>query len=149
VSRPRWAADYAQAVRRRQAWAAIEDGQVAGFAVLIARPGYLLLDNVAVLPAAQDRGIGARLLGLAEDHARRLGLSEIHLYTNEAMTKNLAYYARHGYVETHRAQQSGFHRVFFRNPSTNHPNCRSGPSGARWACITMQAVGRSERALLY
>jgi GNAT superfamily N-acetyltransferase len=53
-------AGYAQAVRNRQAWAAVEDGEIAGFAILIARPGYLLLDNVAVLPAAQGHGIGAR-----------------------------------------------------------------------------------------
>jgi ribosomal protein S18 acetylase RimI-like enzyme len=109
-------ADYAQAVRGRQAWVAIQDGQIAGFAVLIARPGYLLVDNIAVLPAAQNRGIGTRLLGLAEDHARSLGLSEIRLYTNEAMTENLAYYARHGYVESNRAEQDGFRRVFFRKP---------------------------------
>ena len=109
-------ADYAQAVRDGQAWAAIEDGQIVGFAVLIARPGYLLLENVAVLPAAQGRGIGARLLALAEEHARGLGLGEIRLYTNEAMTENLAYYPRHGDAETHRARQDGFHRVFFRKP---------------------------------
>ncbi len=109
-------ADYAQAVRDRQAWAAIENGDVAGFAILIPQPGYLLLDNVAVLPAAQGRGIGNRLLLLAEDHARSLGLSEIRLYTNEAMTENLAYYLRYGYAETHRAEQDGFHRVFFHKP---------------------------------
>lgn len=108
-------ADYAQAVGNRQTWAAIENGEMAGFAILIARPGYLQLDNVAVLPAAQGRGIGALLLALAEDHARGLGLSEIRLYTNEAMTENLAY-TRHGYTETHRAEQDGFHRVFFRKP---------------------------------
>jgi GNAT superfamily N-acetyltransferase len=109
-------ADYAQAVRDGQAWAAVEDGQIVGFAVVIARPGYLLLDNVAVLPAAQGRGIGARLLVLAEEQARGLGLGEIRLYTNEAMTENLAYYPRHGYAETHRAEQDGFNRVFFRKP---------------------------------
>ena len=70
-------ADYAQAVRDGQAWAAPEDGQIVGFAIIIAQPGYLLLDNVAVLPAAQGRGIGARLLALAEDQARGLGLREI------------------------------------------------------------------------
>jgi GNAT superfamily N-acetyltransferase len=109
-------ADYAQAVRDRQAWAALEDGQIVGFAIMIAQPGYLLLDNVAVLPAAQGRGIGARLLALAEDQARGLGLREIRLYTNEAMTENLAYYPRHGYAETHRGEQDGFNRVFFRKP---------------------------------
>lgn len=109
-------ADYAAAVRSGQAWAAIQDGEVVGFVVLIAQPGYLLLDNVAVLPAVQNRGIGGRLLGLAEERARSLGAGEIRLYTNEAMTENLAYYARHGYVETHRAGQDGFRRVFFRKP---------------------------------
>jgi ribosomal protein S18 acetylase RimI-like enzyme len=109
-------ADYAQAIREGQAWAAIQDGQVVGFVVLIARPGYLLLDNVAVLPATQNRGVGRQLLGLAEEHARSLGLAEIRLYTNEAMTENLAYYARHGYVETCRAEQDGFRRVFYRKP---------------------------------
>ncbi len=109
-------ADYAQAVRDGQAWAALEDGQIAGFAIIIAQPGYLLLDNVAVLPAAQGRGIGARLLALAEEQARGLGLREIRLYTNETMTENLAYYPRRGYAETHRADQDGFNRVFFRKP---------------------------------
>ena len=95
---------------------AAADGEVAGFIILIPRPGYLLLDNVAVLPAAQGRGIGARLLALAEDRARALGVPEIRLYTNAAMTENLTYYPRYGYTETHRAQQDGFQRVFFRKP---------------------------------
>jgi GNAT superfamily N-acetyltransferase len=85
-------ADYPQAVRCRQAWVAVEGGEVIGFAILIAQPGYLLLDNVAVRPDARGRGIGARLLDLAEDHARSLHLGEARLYTNEAMTENLSYY---------------------------------------------------------
>jgi ribosomal protein S18 acetylase RimI-like enzyme len=109
-------ADYAQTVRDRQVWAAVCDGEITGFAVLITQPGYLELENIAVLPAAQGRGIGALLLNLAEDRARELGLAEIRLYTNQAMTENLGYYARHGYAETHRAEQDGFNRVFFRKP---------------------------------
>jgi ribosomal protein S18 acetylase RimI-like enzyme len=107
-------ADYAAAARHGQAWLAAEDGEAAGFIILIPHPGHLLLENVAVLPAAQGRGIGARLLALAEERARSLGLPEIRLYTNEAMTENLAYYPRHGYIQTHRARQGGFDRVFFR-----------------------------------
>lgn len=87
-------ADYAHAVRSGQVWVAVADGQVIGFVILVAQPGYLLLENVAVLPAAQGRGIGGRLLHLAEEHARRLGRNEIRLYTNEVMTENLAYYPR-------------------------------------------------------
>ena len=106
-------ADYTTAVRLGQAWVAVENGEVAGFVILIPQPGYLLLENVAVQPAAQGRGIGARLMALAEEQACRLRRSEIRLYTNEAMTENLAYYPRHGYIETHRAEQDGFHRVYF------------------------------------
>lgn len=106
-------ADYAQAVRSGLTWVAEADGDIVGLLVLVARPDHLLLENVAVLPSAQRRGVGARLLALAEDQARARGLDEIRLYTNEAMTENLAYYARHGYAETHRAEQDGFRRVFF------------------------------------
>jgi ribosomal protein S18 acetylase RimI-like enzyme len=107
-------ADYTAAVRSGQAWVAVADREVVGLAVLIACQGYLLIENIAVLPSAQRRGIGAQLLALAEDEARSHGLGEIRLYTNEGMTENLAYYPRHGYVETHRAEEDGFRRVFFR-----------------------------------
>ena len=109
-------ADYDQAVRSGQTWVAVQDGQISGFVVLVAEPGYLLVENLAVRPADQGRGIGSRLLARAEQHARSVGLSEIRLYTNEAMTENLAYYPRRGYIETHRADRDGFHRVFFRKP---------------------------------
>ncbi len=104
----------AEAVRGGLAWAAVRDGEVVGLLVLAVKPDHLLLENVAVLPSAQGCGIGARLLALAEDQARELGRDEIRLYTNEAMTENLVYYPKHGYAETHRAEQDGFRRVFFR-----------------------------------
>jgi GNAT superfamily N-acetyltransferase len=107
-------ADYARAVREHEVWVAVQDDVIVGLLVLVRRPDHLLLENVAVLPSAQGRGIGAGLLALAEERARRHGLREVRLYTNEAMTENLAYYPRHGYTETHRAAQDGFSRVFFR-----------------------------------
>ena len=106
-------ADYSAAVRSGQAWVALADGEIAGLIVLVGYQGYLLIENIAVLPSAQRRGIGARLLTLAEDEARANGLGEIRLYTNEGMTENLAYYPRHGYRETRRAEEHGFRRVFF------------------------------------
>ncbi len=106
-------ADYPAAVERGEVWVAVDDGTVAGLIVLVPRPDHLLLENVAVRPAVQGTGIGARLLALADDQAMRLGLPEIRLYTNAAMTENLAYYPRHGYVETHRGEGDGFSRVYF------------------------------------
>ena len=112
-------ADYAAAVRDGQAWVATRDGRVVGHVVLVPEPDHLLLQNLAVSPAAQGQGVGTILLTLAEDEARRRGLGEIRLYTNEAMTENLAYYPRRGYTETHRATQAGYRRVFFRKVVTS------------------------------
>jgi ribosomal protein S18 acetylase RimI-like enzyme len=78
------------------------------------------LETVAVAPAAQGHGYGALLLGRAEDDAAELGLPEVRLYTNEAMTENLTFYPRHGYRETHRAVENGFRRVYFSKAVRQH-----------------------------
>jgi GNAT superfamily N-acetyltransferase len=111
-------ADYDAAVRRGEVWLALGDNSPAGsdpvgLIVLVPAPGYLLLENVAVIPSAQGRGAGSLLLQFAEVRARELGLTEIRLYTNAAMTENLAYYPRRGYHETGRGEQDGFSRVYF------------------------------------
>jgi ribosomal protein S18 acetylase RimI-like enzyme len=74
---------------------------------------HLLLETVAVAPGAQGSGYGRMLLDRAEDDAAELGLPEIRLYTNEAMTENLTFYPRHGYRETGRGTEDGFRRVYF------------------------------------
>jgi len=130
-------ADYGQAVCTGLTWVAEEDGEIVGLLVLVVHPDHLLLENVAVRPAAQRRGVGARLLALAENEARARGLDEIRLYTNEAMTENLAYYPRHGYTETHRAEQDGFRRVFFtKRLAGRWPPRQSGLAGCGPDSIT-------------
>jgi GNAT superfamily N-acetyltransferase len=110
---PPAAADYAAAVARGEVWLASISANLVGMIVLIAKPDHLLLENVAVLPSMQGFGIGTGLLSFAEAQACELGLAEIRLYTNVAMTENQALYRRRGYVETHRAAASGLSRVFF------------------------------------
>jgi ribosomal protein S18 acetylase RimI-like enzyme len=105
--------DYAAVVARGHAWVAEHGDQLVGLLVMQPAEGYLLLENIAVAPRAQNMGLGSRLLRLAEQHALAMGLPEIRLYTNEAMTENLDYYPRRGYRETHRATQNGYRRVFF------------------------------------
>ena len=107
-------ADYAAVVNRGTAWVAEDAGEVVGLLVLVPAPDHMLLENVAVAPAARGRGVGAALLRLAEDETRAAGLAEVRLYTNLAMTENLAYYPRRWYVETGRVEESGFSRVYFR-----------------------------------
>ena len=87
-------------------------GRVQGFIVLLDSPGVLLLDNLAVAPEAQGLGLGRQLMDFAERQARRTGYTAIRLYTHVAMTENIALYTRRGYVETHRAEERGLHRVY-------------------------------------
>jgi ribosomal protein S18 acetylase RimI-like enzyme len=105
--------DYAEPIARGQCWVAGSDERIIGMLVLIEEDGYLHLETIAVAPDAQGQGVGARLLAFAEDRACVAGLDEVRLYTNEKMTENLAFYARHGFRETHRSAEHGFRRVFF------------------------------------
>ncbi len=104
--------DYAALIRAQCVWVA--GAPVAGLVVLLAEPDHLLLDNVAVDPAAQGRGLGRALITFAGEEARRRGFREMRLYTHQTMTENIALYARTGWVETGRGEQGGFERVFFR-----------------------------------
>lgn len=90
-----------------------DDGHLLGSLVTCVMEDHLLLDAIAVAPEAQSRGYGALLMHRAEDDAREANLAEVRLYTNAAMTENIAMYPRFGYAETHRAGQDGFRRVFF------------------------------------
>jgi len=92
---------------------AVDGDALLGLIVMWVEPDHLYVDNVAVMPEAQGRGIGSLLLDVALDEARRTGQREIRLYTNELMTANLTYYPRHGFRETHRAQAEGYRRVYF------------------------------------
>lgn len=88
------------------------DGTIAAIIVLLARPDHLLLDNVAVRPDRQGRGLGHRMIAFAESEARRLGYGELRLYTHARMTENIALYTRLGFAETGRGHQAGYDRVF-------------------------------------
>jgi|SRR5215472_9631835 len=76
--------------------------------------GAYFIDNVAVDPAQQGKGLGRQLIRHAVVEAKRHRLPAIQLYTNAAMTENLSMYARMGFVETHRAVEKGFHRIYMR-----------------------------------
>jgi ribosomal protein S18 acetylase RimI-like enzyme len=106
--------DYALAVRRDEVWVATIDAVIAGFVVL--RPGddVLLLENVAVDPPFQGRGLGRMLLDFTEQRARSLGLDGVLLYTNVAMTENQALYEKRGFVEVQRVHEAGLDRIYYR-----------------------------------
>jgi GNAT superfamily N-acetyltransferase len=91
-------------------------GSIAALIVLLPQPAHLLLDNVAVRPDRQGRGVGRRLIAFAEAEARRLGYAELRLYTHAMMTENIALYTRLGFRETGRGHEAGYDRVFMVKP---------------------------------
>lgn len=104
--------DYAARIAAGEAHVLEQDGAVLGVLVLEHEEDAMLIDNVAVRQDAQGRGLGARLLDFAEEAALAAGYARVRLFTNVAMTENIARYLRRGYVETHRGGESGFRRVF-------------------------------------
>ncbi|MFN8081110.1 MAG: GNAT family N-acetyltransferase [Kineosporiaceae bacterium] len=107
--------DYRAEIAESEVWVAVDAGAIVGFVVLKSAddPSHLLLDNVAVDSPRHGTGVGRELLQLAENRARELGLTEVRLYTNEAMTENLELYRRIGYREIGRAVSNGYRRVHF------------------------------------
>lgn len=94
-------------------WATLLDGQeiwlfeatdasLLGSLALVVEPDHLVIWSVAITPAAQHRGLGRRLMAFAERRARALGRGEVRLFTNTLMARNIAFYRRLGYAETHR-----------------------------------------------
>lgn len=105
--------DYDRRIADGQAWVLEEDGRLAGALVLEDAPGgALLLDNVAVAPAAQGKGHGRALIAFAEEEARRRGHGEVRLYTHVLMTENQVLYGRLGFRETGRVSEKGYERVY-------------------------------------
>jgi ribosomal protein S18 acetylase RimI-like enzyme len=106
--------DYAARVSEGAVWVLDEGAVIAGIIVLLPAPNYLLLDNIAVIPARQGLGLGRRLLAFAEAEALRRGYREIRLYTHQTMVENQRLYTSIGYEETGCGTEAGYDRVFMR-----------------------------------
>ncbi len=111
---PPMVADFATFTARGTVVVIETDGEVRGFMIAWPEQDAYLIDNIALDPLAQGRGLGRKLIEHAVSEARRLGLSALRLYTNVAMTENLAMYRRIGFVETRRAVEAGLNRVYMR-----------------------------------
>ncbi len=105
-------ADFAAHVRAGEVHVLTEGDDLLGYMVAMPRADCFFVDNVALFPAHQGRGLGRLLMDFAADSARRLDLPEVRLYTNVAMTENVAFYERLGFVETGRIREDGFDRIY-------------------------------------
>jgi GNAT superfamily N-acetyltransferase len=102
--------DYGPSVEAGNTW--VVGRPVVGVLTLVPEADHLLIENIALHPDAQGRGLGGILMGFAEQEATRLGITRMTLFTHEVMIENLAIYGHLGYVEVARRSENGYHRVF-------------------------------------
>ena len=121
--------DHAAVIRDEDVFVAELDGTIAGVVVLVVDDddGFTI-ENVAVHPSQQAKGLGRALLAHAESAAVRAGFDSVHLFTHELMTENIALYSRIGYVEHDRRCHGTFSLVHMRKPV---PSAVPRPDGTR------------------
>ncbi|MEO8559051.1 MAG: GNAT family N-acetyltransferase [Rhodospirillales bacterium] len=91
-------ADYDVAVRNHRFDLLSVDGKLAALIETIVQPDHLLIENVAVLPEYQGRGLGSKLVAHAESLAAVAGFKQIRLYTNQRFVENVELYRKLGYL---------------------------------------------------
>jgi GNAT superfamily N-acetyltransferase len=90
-------ADYTAAVRNHLIDMAFSEDVLAGLIEIIPHPDHILIENVAVSPDMQGRGLGKILVNRAEDETRTRKLTMVKLYTNAKFESNIQFYQRLGY----------------------------------------------------
>ena len=91
-------ADYQKALHEHQFDVVVENGQIVGLIETVLRGDHVWIENVAVVPDAQGRGLGRRLLAHAERKATDAGCLELRLLTNGAFDANVSLYGSLGYI---------------------------------------------------
>jgi ribosomal protein S18 acetylase RimI-like enzyme len=89
--------DYRARIAGGDVYVAVEAGVVAGVLVLETRPDHVLVYSVAVRPGAQGRGLGRRLLAVADEVAGAAGVAEVRLFTNVRMIASVRLYRNCGF----------------------------------------------------
>lgn len=94
--------NYAPRIAAGEVWLLGDAHGLAGLIVLERHLDHAMIFSVAVAPDRQGSGLGSRLLRFAEDQAREWELTDLRLYTNALMEKNIAIYTAKGYREAGR-----------------------------------------------
>jgi ribosomal protein S18 acetylase RimI-like enzyme len=77
-----------------------ENNQIIGCVLLVEKEQQLYLGMLTVSPELQNSGVGKKLLQQAEIYALELGLPKIIMTVISVREELIAWYKRHGYVDT-------------------------------------------------
>ncbi|NKF30720.1 GNAT family N-acetyltransferase [Pseudomonas sp. BGM005] len=89
----------------------IENERLIGCRFLRPEADCLYVGKLAILPEAQGKGLGKRLLAIAEETAAALGLAALRLETRIELTENHAVFAAWGFSRTAEKAHPGFART--------------------------------------
>lgn len=77
-----------------------ENDKIIGSVLLVEKENQLYVGMLTVSPELQNSGIGKKMLAKAEIHAKTAGLSTLSMTVVSVRSELIAWYKRHGYVET-------------------------------------------------
>jgi predicted N-acetyltransferase YhbS len=100
----------ADKAKRETGFLAVENGRIVGCVFALERARDFYVGKLAVEPALQGQGVGARLMQAVQDLAREQGKDAIELQTRIELTANHATFARLGFRETGRTAHAGYDR---------------------------------------
>ncbi|MCA3709685.1 MAG: GNAT family N-acetyltransferase [Phenylobacterium sp.] len=78
------------------------EGEMMGLVVFFEEPGCLLVDNVALFPKWQRRGVLVEVFVQGVAEARRRGFRYVRCFTNEKLKRNILFYQKLGFEISHR-----------------------------------------------
>lgn len=120
--------DYTGPIEQGSVW--VTGQPITGLISLTPAGDRLLVENIAVHPAAQGTGLGAELMRFAEQQAVQRKLRRLVLYTHEVMTENQAIYAHFGYHEVDRRTEDGYRRIYMQKILRGQPSSAGGSTSA-------------------
>ena len=98
-----WTSDVVtDSIRKGRTLVAVDGGEVVGVATFGTQNGDFVLWKLYVLPGHHGHGIGSRLMEAVIERAHDGGHRRIILSHIEGNQQAAGFYARHGFVETHR-----------------------------------------------
>ena len=111
---PTYLEPFDQHITAKNLWLLDDTTGVNAMVVLTPSDDHLMIQALCVNPEHQGQGLGQQTLAFAEAKARELGYTELRLYTNSKMLRNLRIYRQWGFRETHRESYDWGKRVHLR-----------------------------------
>jgi N-acetylglutamate synthase-like GNAT family acetyltransferase len=106
-------ASLAQKASSEIAFVGMEENRLVGCVFLKAEADCLYVGKLAVAPGQQGKGVGRRLLEVAQDTAQALNLPALLLETRIELVGNHTTFGRWGFQKTAEKSHPGFDRITF------------------------------------